>query len=116
MRNAIASMKANGVKLYPEFNFGANPETLGAMRIDVNSTVSKGEVDHAIVGDFSGFRWGYAKDIPLEVIEYGNPDNDATAGDLKGHNQVYLRAEAYIGWGILAPEYFARIVTEESSL
>lgn len=116
MRNAIASMKANGVKLYPEFNFGANPETLGAMRIDVNSTVSTGEVDHAIVGDFAGFRWGYAKDIPLEVIEYGNPDNDAEAGDLKGHNQVYLRAEAYIGWGILAPEYFARIVTEESSL
>lgn len=109
MRNALAALKANGQKVYPEFNFGAAPERLGAMAIDVNSTVNNGGVDHAIIGDFSGFRWGYAKDIPLEVIEYGNPDNDATAGDLKGHNQVYLRAEAYIGWGILAPTYFARV-------
>lgn len=109
MRNALAALKANGQKVYPEFNFGAAPEKLGAMTIDVNSTVNNGGVDEAIVGDFSGFRWGYSKDIPLEVIEYGNPDNDATAGDLKGHNQVYLRAEAYIGWGILAPTYFARV-------
>ena len=64
----------------------------------------------AIVGDFDNcFKWGYAKEIPLEVIEYGNPDNDAELGDLKGHNQVYLRAEAYIGWGIIVPEAFAII-------
>lgn len=113
MRNALAALKANGMKLYPEFNFGANPEKIGAMGIDVNSTVAVGGKDQALVGDFSGFRWGYAKDIPLDVIQYGNPDNDAEAGDLKGHNQVYLRAEAYIGWGILAPTYFARIVTGE---
>jgi len=42
----------------------------------------------------------YAKEIPLEVIEYGNPDNDAEAGDLKGHNQVYLRCELYLGVGV----------------
>lgn len=115
LRNALASMKANGVKLYPEFNFGANPDRIGAMAIDVNSTVSAGAVDEAIIGDFSGFRWGYAKEMPLEVIEYGNPDNDAEAGDLKGHNQVYLRTEAYIGWSILAPQYFALIKTGTST-
>lgn len=110
MRSALASMKANGVVLYPEFKFGSAPETLGALRTAVNQTVGVGNVAHGYVGDFSGFRWGYAKEIPLEVIEYGNPDNDATAGDLKGHNQVYLRAEVYMGWGILAPAFFSKIL------
>ena len=116
MRNAIAALTtgANGARKYPEFAFGAQPATLGAMTLDTNSTVSFGNTqsagDHAIIGDFeNAFRWGYAKEIPLEVIEYGNPDNDATAGDLKGHNQVYLRAEFYIGWAILDGSRFARV-------
>ena len=72
-------------------------------------------IDEAVVGNFRDyFRWGFAKEIPIEVIEYGNPDNDADAGDLKGHNQVYLRGEAYIGWAILRPEAFARIVANPS--
>lgn len=117
MRSAIAALTANGARKYPEFAFGAQPANMGAMVLDTNSTVSFGNTasagDHAIVGDFANaFRWGYAKEIPLEVIEYGNPDNDATAGDLKGHNQVYLRAEFFIGWGILAPERFARVTVE----
>ena len=45
------------------------------------------------------FKWGYAKTIPTKLIEYGDPDN--TGKDLQGYNQVYLRAEAYIGWGIM---------------
>lgn len=109
MRSAIAAMTASGgTRLYPEFAFGRNPGTLGDMKIDVNGTVNRNSsIDMAILGDFSAFRWGYAKEIPLEVIEYGNPDNDADLGDLKGHNQVYLRAEVYIGWAVLAPSYFA---------
>lgn len=108
---AMASLKVNGVPQFPEFRFGANPESFYGMRTDVNGTVAfNGSEDKAIVGDFANaFRWGYAKDIPLEVIEYGNPDNDAELGDLKGHNQVYLRAEAYIGWGILDGNSFAVI-------
>lgn len=114
MRSAIAAMTVNGANKYREFEWGGTPETLGAMRLDSNPTVEVAATGathtlHAIVGDFSAFRWGYAKDIPLEVIQYGNPDNDAVAGDLKGHNQVYLRAEAYIGWGILAPSFFAKV-------
>jgi len=114
MRNAIAALTVNGARKYPEFAFGAQPGTLGAMALDTNSTVSFGNTqsagDHAILGDFANaFRWGYAKEIPLEVIQYGNPDNDATAGDLKGHNQVYLRAEFYIGWAILDGTRFARV-------
>ena len=46
------------------------------------------------------------------MIEYGNPDNDAQAGDLQGHNQVYIRGEAYIGWGIMVPDAFSRIIAQ----
>lgn len=117
MRSAIAAMETSGGgRKYPEFAFGANPGTMGGMKIDVNGTVNRNSaVDMAILGDFSAFKWGYAKNIPLEVIQYGNPDNDAELGDLKGHNQVYLRAEAYIGWGILAPDFFA-IVRDVAAL
>lgn len=118
MRSALGSMElTGGARKYPEFAFGGNPNTLGAMTFDSNSTVAFGNTsakgDHAIVGDFeNALKWGYAKQIPLEVIEYGNPDNDTVAGDLKGHNQVYLRAEFYIGWGILDASRFARVTVE----
>ena len=114
MKNDISDLSANGAPKYPAFAWGAAPEQLGSMTLAVNPTVSIAasgatKTLQGLVGDFSAFRWGYAKEIPLEVIEYGNPDNDAVAGDLKGHNQVYLRAEAYIGWAILAPSFFAKI-------
>lgn len=113
MRSAIAALTVSGARKYPEFAFGATPATLGAMTMDVNPTVAvalaNATADKALVGDFSAFKWGYAKEIPLEIIEYGCPDNDTTAGDLKGHNQVYLRSEAYIGWGILDANAFALI-------
>ena len=62
----------------------------------------------AYVGDFAhAFRWGYADQIPMEVIQYGDPDGQ---GDLKRTNEVVLRAEAWIGWGILCKEAFARVL------
>lgn len=109
---AMAKVKANGISQYPEFKFGANPETLGGMKVDVNRTVSSHGKDHAIVGDFeSAFKWGYSKEIPLEIIKYGDPDN--TGKDLKGYNQVYIRAEVYLGWGILDETAFARVEETE---
>lgn len=110
MRADMAKIKANGVRQYPQFGFGAQEVDLMGTLVDVNSTVSVGTVkNRAYVGDFeNAFKWGIAKDIPLEVIPYGDPDN--TGKDLKGHNQVYLRAEVYIGWGILVPGAFARVV------
>lgn len=110
--SAMAKVKVNGVSQYPEFKFGANPGSLGGMKVDVNRTVSDKGKDHAIVGDFSNaFKWGYSKEIPLEIIKYGDPDNSGK--DLKGYNQVYIRAEVYLGWGILDPASFARV--EETS-
>lgn len=107
----MSKIKANGIPLYPEFRFGQNPNSFAGMTSDVNNTVSFGNSGNfAIVGDFvNAFKWGIAKDLNLEVIEYGNPDNDAEAGDLKGHNQVYLRSETYIGWGILDGNAFAMV-------
>lgn len=109
--SAMGSITSNGVAQYPEFRFGANPQSFYGMATDVNTTVGFDGETMALVGDFEAFKWGYAKNIELEVIEYGNPDNDADLGDLKGHNQVYLRCEAYIGWGILAPNRFAIVTT-----
>lgn len=107
---ALAAIKTNGVAQYPEYRFGGTPATFYGMASDVNSTVSVKKsgatnTDMAIVGDFANaFRWGYAKDIPLEVIRYGNPDGGTY--DLKQANEVCLRAEAYIGWGILDANAF----------
>lgn len=111
-RSALAAITANGAPLYPQLSWGNAPETLNGLTFDVNSTVSFGTSKSlAYVGNFRDFlKIGYGKDITFEVIEYGNPDNDATAGDLKGHNQVYLRAEAYIGWAILDPTAFAKVI------
>lgn len=111
--STLASLTVNGVKQYPELAWGANPGTVKGLSVDVNSTVSfGGSKDQAIVGDFANaFKWGYAKEIPLEVIKYGDPDQSGK--DLKAHNQVYLRCETYIGWVILDPTAFSRIAEEE---
>lgn len=108
-RTALAAKNVNGQKLYPEFMFGGTPDNLGTSKLSVNRTVSTGAVDEAIVGDFANmFKWGYGKEISMSVIQYGDPDN--TGVDLAGHNQVYLRAEAYIGWAIFDGAAFARVI------
>lgn len=108
---ALGSYKENGVNQYPEFKLGANPGKLVGTACDVNSTVNKGSnATLAYVGDFeNAFRWGYADQIPMEVIQYGDPDG---LGDLKRTNEVVLRAETWIGWGILDKDAFARVVAE----
>ena len=112
MRSSLASLTTtDGAKMYPELGWGAQPKTVNGLNVDFNSTVSfNSSKDRAIVGDFANmFKWGYGKEIGIEVIQYGNPDNDSTLGDLKGHNQVYIRGEAYVGWAILDPTAFAII-------
>ena len=109
-RQALAALKnSSNERLYPELAWGGQPGTINGLAVDVNKTVSNGNVDEAIVGDFANmFKWGYAKEIPMKVIEYGDPDNSGK--DLQGYNQVYIRAEIYLGWGILDASSFARII------
>lgn len=109
-RTAMAALTQNsGERKYPDFAFGGVPTALGAGMLDVNATVSaNSSKDRVILGDFeNAFRWGFSKEIPLEVIEYGNPDGGTY--DLKQANQVLLRSEAYIGWGIMNGVSFARV-------
>lgn len=109
---ALAKVKVKDVVQYPEFRFGQNPDSFYGMKSDINKnlTVTGGtaETDHAIVGDFQNrFKWGYAENIPMEIIEFGDPDG--AGRDLKAYNEICLRAEAFIGWGILDEEAFARV-------
>lgn len=108
-QSALAALKANGVPQYPELSWGGKPETVKGLRYDCNGTLAFNSApEQVVVGDFANaFRWGYAKEIPLEVIPYGDPDN--TGYDLKGHNQVLLRSEAYIGFAILDKDAFALV-------
>ena len=66
----------------------------------------------AIVGDFANyFKYGIAKEILMDVIPYGDPDN--TGLDLKGNNQIFIRSEVYLGWAIMDEKAFARILKTE---
>ena len=110
-KNALAQLKKGSTSnepMFPELGWGAVVGQINGLPVDANSTVSFAQgADRAIVGNFADFfKWGFARQIPLEVIEYGNPDN-SDLGDLKGHNQIYLRGEAYVGWGIIDPSAFA---------
>ncbi len=119
MKSALANLKKSSTSnepMFPELGWGAAVGQINGLPVDSNNTVSFGQnADRAVVGNFADFfKWGFAKQIPLEVIEYGNPDN-SELGDLKGHNQVYLRGEAYVGWGIIIPDAFAIVKTGASA-
>lgn len=112
MKSALAALKTqkdSNIPLFPELGWGSTLTQLNGLPADSNTTMSFGQsADRALVGNFADyFKWGFAKQIPIEVIEYGDPDNSGY--DLKGHNQVYIRGEAYIGWGILDKAAFALV-------
>lgn len=116
VRTDISKMRlTGGSRAYPDFAFGATPSNLGSQKLEVNNTVSFNTPTNklvGVVGDFeTAFQWGYAKDVMLEVIKYGDPDSQGK--DLKAYNQVCLRAEAYIGWGVLDGKAFAKLETAE---
>lgn len=125
LRSALAAMTlASGQKKYPELAWGSTPGVINGLPVQVNSTVGKVIKDNSnndvmtdlgIVGDFDKyFRWGYSKEIPMKIIEFGDPDNSGR--DLQGHNEIYIRCEAFVGWGILVPTAFARITAEPVTL
>ena len=67
----------------------------------------------AIIGQWDAFRWGVQKDIPVEVIKYGDPDG---LGDLKRKNQIALRAEIVYGWAIMDLDAFALVVDKVANV
>lgn len=69
-----------GPKMYPELAWGADPDSINGLKSSVNTTVGAGadeaeSKDLVIIGDFeSMFKWGYAKQIPMEIIGYVSED------------------------------------------
>lgn len=102
-------VEATGAKMYPEINLTLQPGTLEGLR-----TVTSGNVGgtalgatsgvKAIMGDWSLVKWGMARELGVERIEYGDPDG---LGDLKRYNQVAFRVEAVFSWALLDPKGFA---------
>ncbi|MCK9468658.1 MAG: phage major capsid protein [Porticoccaceae bacterium] len=114
-------------KLYPELGFGANATAFAGLNAAVSDTVRGGPEAvtpstgayattnpnvKAIAGDFSAFRWGVQVNVPLELIEYGDPDG---LGDLKGQNQIAIRSEVVYGIGILSTDAFAVVEDADNS-
>lgn len=109
-QSALAALTLqSGERMFPDLAWGNAPGSIHGLPVDVNNTVAFNSSDDlALIGDFeSAFKWGYSKQIGTEIIRYGDPDN--SGNDLKGHNQIYIRAEMYLGWGILDKNAFALI-------
>lgn len=112
--SAFATKRTSeGIKLYPDLQLSTAVSQLEGHRASTSRTVGAAGVAasatnvKAFVGDFSAIRWGIQRRIPLELIEYGDPDGQ---GDLKRNNQVAFRAEVVYGWGIADLDAFAQIV------
>jgi len=110
---------SQGRKLYPELGFGTNTTAFMGLNAAVSDTVRGGPEAvtastgayrttnpnvKAIAGDFTAFRWGVQVNIPLELIEFGDPDG---LGDLKRQNQIAIRSEVVYGIGIMSTDAFA---------
>lgn len=102
-----------GRKKYPELSMNIkNTSMIEGLTTAVSDTVSASrEASEAtgvcgVVGQWDAFKWGIVRDIPVEVITYGDPDGQ---GDLKRKNQIALRAEVLYSWAILDNDAFAVI-------
>lgn len=109
-----------GQKLYPELGFGVGTSAFMGLDAAVSDTVRGGPEAvttgtgayrttnpnvKAIAGDFSAFRWGVQVNIPLTLIEYGDPDQSGR--DLQAYNEIAIRSEVVYGVGILSTDAFA---------
>ena len=102
---------------YPTLGFGTNITDFMGVPVAQGTTVS-GTPEasdtgvRGIVGDFqNGIRWGIQRDLPVELIRYGDPDGQ---GDLKRKNQIALRLEIVYGWYVFV-ERFALLTTGSGS-
>lgn len=104
---------ADGRKKYPELGLGIDLGSYNGLRSSTSDTVAGGDealpaltearAVRGIVGDFAnGIRWGVQREIPLELIKYGDPDGQ---GDLKRHNQIALRLEIVYGWYVFTDRF-----------
>lgn len=104
---------ADGRKKYPELGLSIDLGSYNGLRTSTSDTVAGGDeagvgltaarAIRGIVGDFaSGIRWGVQREIPVELIKFGDPDGQ---GDLKRYNQVALRLEIVYGWYVFEDRF-----------
>lgn len=113
-RTSLGKLKyADNSMMFPELGWGKETGAIRGLACDINSTISSNSSkDLAIIGDFAHyFKYGITKEILMDIIQYGDPDNSGM--DLKGHNQVFIRSEVFLGWAIMDPDAFVRIVKSE---
>lgn len=108
-----------GRKLYPELGLGFNVDNFQGLTAASSDTVSgrqelaAEDVEiNAVMGDFNAFKWGVARNVPLETIRYGDPDGN---GDLKRTNEIAIRAEAILGFAFLDTAAFVMVKEGASS-
>ncbi len=95
----------NGRKLYSEVPLAPGPlGSFDGLSAVVSQLVAAPDAASAgakkivgIVGDWSAIRWGVVRELPIELIEFGDPDGD---GDLKRKNQFALRMEILLAWHV----------------
>jgi hypothetical protein len=103
---------ADGRKKFPELGLGVDVSNFMGLNASTTSTVSATPEAtdtkvKAILGDWSQLRWGVQKNVPVEVIRFGDPDGQ---GDLKRKNQIALRTEVVYGWAFMDLSAFAKII------
>lgn len=106
----------DGRKKYPDLGLAVSPSIFEGISASTSSTVSgQPELDDtgvkAVIGDWSLLRWGVQRRVPVELIEFGDPDGQ---GDLKRKNQIALRIEVVYGWAVMDLDGFALIEAAES--
>jgi len=105
------SRYADGRKKYPELGFGTDVSSFEGLRSTSSSTVSAvpeaaDTKVKAIVGQWDMLRWGVQKQVPVELIRFGDPDGQ---GDLKRNNQIALRLETVFGWAVMDLDAFSTV-------
>lgn len=105
----LATLRYNdGRKKFPEMSLTGQIGNYAGLAAATGNTVSgRPEAEdqglRAIVGDFQrGFRWGVQRQIPIELIKFGDPDGQ---GDLKRKNQIALRIEIVYGWYVFEDQF-----------
>lgn len=107
----------DGRKKFPELGLGVDVSTFEGLQASTSSTVS-GQPEasdtglKAIVGQWDALRWGVQRAVPVEVIEFGDPDG---LGDLKRKNQIALRLETVFGWAVMDLDAFAVVENQVGS-
>lgn len=102
---------ADGRKQYPDLGLASEFPSFEGLNVAVSSTVSATPEAadtkvRAVVGQWDTLRWGVQREVPIELIRYGDPDGQ---GDLKRSNQIALRMEIVYGWVVIDLDAFAVI-------